>query len=183
MGRCERGIEKAASVSRRFNYWLALLTGLVILFIMFITVALVFSRYVLRDPISWVMPVTQYLLLYSAMMGAAYVLAIGGHVNVDLVVTRLSQKTRKVLEAVTSLMGLTFCVILTWQAWLLTWDAYVFNFRGEIPLAVPLFPMYIIMPIGGALLCLEFILKIATSVIWLRRGGEVNVEKLAEVSE
>ncbi len=166
-------LKKLAFWGGKFNYGLALADGALILALTLVVTALVFMRYVLRSDLGWWgMQVTQFMLLYIAMLGGAYVLRAGGHVNVDFVVNRLPERVKGVWELVTSLMGLTYCAILTWKTWEMAWSSYVSHWTAEYPVEVPLFPVYVIMPIGAFLLCLEFLVKIGAHISSLRRADK-----------
>jgi len=120
----------------------------------------VVSRYLFMRPTLWVVDVSRYCLVYITFLAAASLLLSGGHINVDLVLTRLSQKGARILKIITNILGaITFLVFSILSA-ATTWEQYK---RGvpvidpiEIPMAIPL----AIIPIGSFFLFVGSIIQI-----------------------
>ena len=58
-------------------------------------------RYLLNNPTEWVYETSLYIFGAMFMIGGAYTLLHGGHVNVDIVHTRLSPRARAITDIVT----------------------------------------------------------------------------------
>jgi TRAP-type C4-dicarboxylate transport system permease small subunit len=146
-----------------FSYVTALLTVLMMLSVVYDVIA----RLVFSAPTLWVIDVNEYMLVYLTFIPAAWILLRGGHVKVELVVERLSPRARRIFELVGDLMGLAYCVILTWQSWLVTVDAYRGGYRFSTAIAFLQYPVFAIIPLGGAWLGLAFLVRFWVGV----RGG------------
>jgi len=134
----------------------AALTVLMMLSVVYDVVA----RLVFRAPTLWVIDINEYMLVYLTFIPAAWILLRDGHVKVELVVDRLTPRTRRIMGFTGDLMGLVYCVILTWTSWNVAWDAYKGGYRFSTALALPQFPVFVIIPIGAAWLGLAFLARL-----------------------
>lgn len=133
----------------------------------------VVKRYLLSSPEPWSFEISTYLLLAAVFLGAAYTQIKRGHVSVDLLTSRLPEKIRATLDVVTLSLALIFCSILLWKSSELAWRAYHLNWKSSSSLALPLFPTYVLLPIGYGLLCLS-ILVMLTQHIGSRSGRSLD---------
>lgn len=121
---------------------------------------MVFVRYVLDHSTIWQTEYAIYSVVASTFIGSAYVLMHKGHVNVDLVPLAVSPPTRFVLEVITGLLSLAFCVLLAYSGWTYFHEAWANGWRTStvwrIPLWIPLLPL----PVGIALLCLQYVAEL-----------------------
>lgn len=72
----------------------------------------------------WVNDVSEYLMGFIAFGGAAYALAEGAHVGVDLVVTRVSPTARRVLAWIADVAVLAIVGLLVWLSAQFWWEAF-----------------------------------------------------------
>jgi TRAP-type C4-dicarboxylate transport system permease small subunit len=141
-----------------FSFVAAALTALMMLTVVYDVIA----RLVFRAPTLWVIDVNEYMLVYLTFVPAAWILLKDGHVKVELVVDRLGPGPRRILSLFGDLMGLLYCVVLTWQSWLVAWDAFRGGYQFSTALSMPQFPVFVIIPIGSAWLGLAFLLRLCT---------------------
>ena len=143
-------------LSAPFGYVSAILVLLMMLTVIYDVVA----RLAFRAPTLWAIDINEYLLVYLTFIPAAWILLRDGHVKVELVISRLGPRTQRVMGFVTDLMGFSYCVILTWQSWLVAQDALRGGYQFSTALSMPQFPIFVIIPIGSALLGLAFLVKL-----------------------
>ena len=158
-------VGNAISNTSRF---FSLLAGIAILIIGISITYDVILRYILGTSTSWALEVSRHLVLLPIFLAAGYTLMKGGHVNIDLVITHLPERTRTILDTITSSAALVFCIIFTWQAW----NTFSLSYRGHwmswvTELEMALWPWYLLIPIGLFLLCLQLILRIQGNVTFL----------------
>ena len=146
-----------------FSFAAALLTALMMLSVVYDVIA----RMVFQAPTLWVIDFNEYMLVYLTFIPAAWILLRGGHVKVELVVDRLAPRARRVFELLGDLMGLAYCIVLTWQSWLVTVDAYRGGYRFSTAIAFLQYPVFAIIPLGAAWLGLAFLVRLWVGV----RGG------------
>ena len=142
-----------------FSYAAATLVLLMMLTVIYDVVA----RLVFRAPTLWVIDVNEYMLVYLTFLPAAWILLKDGHIKEEILVSRFGARARRVTSFVTDLMGLLYSVILTWQGWLVAWDAWQHDYRLSTALSAPQFPVFVIISIGGAWLCLAFLARLWTA--------------------
>ena len=98
-------------------------------------------RWFFRIPSDWVFEYTTYMIGAAASLSAAFVLKEGGHINVDILVTRLSRSTRGIVSVVSLLLSSTICAVLTWSCFQMMLRAIavksVSNTFMETPLWIP----------------------------------------------
>ena len=151
-----------------FTYAAAGLTLLMMLTVIFDVVA----RLAFRAPTLWVIDINEYMLVYLTFIPAAWILLKDGHVKVEILISRFHPRTQRVTGFITDLMGLLYCVILTWQGWLVAWGAFQHDYRFSTALSAPQFPVFVIIPIGSAWLSLAFLARLCTAWSGGRRVAE-----------
>ena len=113
---------------------------------MFLTATDVILRYVFNRMMAILIP-----------FGLAYCAVQGGHVAVDLVVSRFSKKTQSILGSITTLLCLGLFMLITWQNVIYIGE----NFESKLTSAVlliPVYPFVAAVAIGSAALCLVLVL-------------------------
>jgi len=116
----------------------------------------VLLRYSLNRPISWMLEITEYTMLYIPFLGAAFVLKEDGHIRIDLVITFLSERSRGWLNVVTSFVGGVVMLIYTWFGAQVTLDYFERGVPSLESLRTPMFLVLMIIPIGALLFSLQF---------------------------
>jgi TRAP-type C4-dicarboxylate transport system permease small subunit len=118
---------------------------------------MVFVRYVLNQNTIWQTDFVTWSLVAATFVGSPYVLLTRGHVNVDLLPHHLGPRGRWWLALASIVMSLAFCLVLTVltaRFWLEAWDnRWVSDTMWRARLWIP----YSSMPIGLAILCLQYI--------------------------
>jgi TRAP-type transport system small permease protein len=122
--------------------------------------AQVIFRYVLADSIIWSEEVARYALVWSSMVGAAVAYRHGAHVAVTDLVIKLPAALQALVVRTVHLLILGFCVLLTWQSWMLTLRSFG---RREVTVALQMDIAWIQLafPVGGALLAI-----VALEAVW-----------------
>lgn len=136
--------------------------GLILTALMLLNTYAVILRYLFNSPVDWILDVSELCMVASVFIGAAYILHIDGHVRVDLIVNRLSEKTRRYLNLITMTFVFIFTGILSWKSWELAWENLYT--RSDSVVQLPLFPGYIVVFYGSLLLFLQSMIKIQTSI-------------------
>ena len=136
------------------------ISGVVIVVLTLLIAASVAARYVFREPIAWSVEVAMYLMLGSVFLSVAYSEREKAHVRVETLVTHLPPKIQAILNIFARLVGLAYVTVLTWKAWEMTVDAYVQKWISPELLAFPLWISMWVLPVGGFVLCLQFVSSI-----------------------
>jgi len=141
-----------------------LLAGLVIGLMALAISAEVIVRAFGLPAFGWTLELAEYGLLVVGFLGAPWVLRRSDHIRVDVVLRSVGPRTRGALLAIgNAVAGLT-CAILTVYAFQEARDAYL---RGALifkNLVIPQWPVLAILPLGMALLTLEFFSRVARRI-------------------
>ncbi|UCH52735.1 MAG: TRAP transporter small permease subunit [Pseudomonadota bacterium] len=117
----------------------------------------VFVRYVLNDPTSWAFDMSY--LMYGALffMAGAYTLSRNGHVRGDFIYRTWQPRTQAIVElALYVLFFFPGVLALVYAGWGYAWDsARILEVSVNSPVGVPIWPMKVLIPVGGALLALQ----------------------------
>lgn len=149
---------KGAAVIDHILNLLAILSGVVIIFMMLSVSVDVVMRYALNRPIMGVLEINEYALLYATFLGTAWLLKRGGHVTVEMIVARLRPKAQAMAYVITSILGAIACGVLMWYSAQCTWDHLVRGVRNPgAVLQIPIAAVVAIIPIGSFLLFIQFL--------------------------
>jgi len=118
---------------------------------------IVVERYLLDRTTIWQIDVVTFSIVSATFIGSAYVLMTRGHVNVDVLPLYLAPRARYWLAIATSLVGLSFCVVLLVLCtayWYKVWSG---NWLSDTVWRVRLWIPYSAMPVGLGLLVLQYV--------------------------
>ncbi len=135
----------------------------------------VFMRYVFLQPTHWTLDLSIYILIWFTFITAAYVQQQDRHVFVDLLISRLPQRTKLIWDVVTSASFLFFSVLFFYYCGKYTFMSYKYAEFSNTMWKVIMWPVKISLPLGGLLLilglCKDLAIKVRTLVTTpLERG-------------
>jgi TRAP-type mannitol/chloroaromatic compound transport system permease small subunit len=139
--------------------------SLLLLAIFVLLIAEVFFRYLAGAPKVWTGELTQMLFGLYAVLSGGYIMAHGGHVNVDLLYSRLSARTRAVIDIFTSVLFFLFVGALLYFGSSLAWESVSFWEHSQSAWDPPIWPIKLAIPVGAALLLLQGFVKLAQDVL------------------
>jgi len=125
--------------------------------IVIITLAAVFWRYVLNNPLSWVEQVSTMIFVWVIFLGSAVLYRQNLHIGVDAFLFMLSEKNRAIWKWVIEVANLTFIVILFVYSLKLTIDV-LGNTAGALDISPAYY--YAAAPISCLIMILFFMEKI-----------------------
>lgn len=107
-------LDRLESFTRVVNRIFAALACLIVMVIMILLVVGVVFRYVLHDPIPWILDVTIFMLAFVFFLAIAPALESGSHIEVDLFDPLIPAGMRKYQRISGKLLTLLFAVVLFW---------------------------------------------------------------------
>lgn len=119
-----------------------------------------FVRYVLGNSTVWQTEFATYAVAASMLLGSAYVLQTGGHVAVNILVFATKGIIRSTLELASSLVGLGFCIALSYAFWLYVGEAYHEGWRTGSVWNPYLWPAILPMALGATMLSVQYVAEI-----------------------
>ncbi len=147
----------------------AYLSGWIIIFMMLAISYEVVMRYFFKAPTAWVADFSGYMQYATVLLGAAWVLKIGSHTRIDILLNKLPPRIQTILNLVTSTIAMVACTIFGWKGFQATWGAYQ---RGDFlyrEVEVPLALLFAFIPISFLLLCIQFVREIGNHWRTLRK--------------
>jgi C4-dicarboxylate transporter, DctQ subunit len=149
---------------------LAVLACLMIVFTM-VSVSLdVCLRYFFNAPLLGITEITEYMMLWTCMLGAAWLLRVDGHVSIDIITNLVPGKPRKGLYIVSVLACAATCAFITYWGAVTTWDHFARGIRDFKVLEIPKWTFLVSIPLGFTLLAIEFLRKVRQAL----RGPDVK---------
>lgn len=118
----------------------------------------VVMRYFFHKPQIWVVEISEYVLVWSTFLGAAWVLKDEGHVQVDILYQTLNSKTRAWLGVFSSVLGVFVSLVFIIFGTRLTWGMCItLEADPKSQIGMPKGPLLAIIPFCSVLLLIQFI--------------------------
>jgi len=155
----KRQKDKLNTLLDRLNNAMAWLAAAAIIFMMLAISYAVMMRYAWNKPVPWIVEISSYLMLYITFLGTAWLQRKGGHVEIDLLIGRFKPRVRAGFKAVTSFGGAAVGFVLAWKGSMVTVDYFQRDVIAIGILNTPQFLLMGIIPIGGCLLLVEFLIQ------------------------
>jgi C4-dicarboxylate transporter DctQ subunit len=154
--------------------WLNLASVFIIMFLMFFASAEILGRYLFNAPIPGHVEIVELIMAGIVFFGIAYTERVGGHVRMELFVTRvLKGRAYHTAEAITATMSLfVYLFILVY-----TFKATLFAFQvgdNTAYLYWPTWPSKFAIPLGSFFLCIRFLIEIIQHIAQVIAGVEMR---------
>lgn len=123
----------------------------------------VFCRYVLFAPLPWSEQIPKYAMIWMGFLGASVGISRDRHIGFDILIARLPSPARKIIIIACRLLVLFFLIVMTIYG--LSF-ALAVGFSSNAPmLPIPMFYLFLAVPIGGVFLTLQATIKLVLDVI------------------
>jgi len=142
----------------------------------------VIRRYLLNSPTVWANELTQMIFGAYAVLGGGYILAAGGHVNVDIVFSRLSRKSQAKIDIVTFFLFFLFCMMMLYYGGSLAWEALTMLESSASAWDPPVWPIKLTIPLGALLLFLQGVAKLIRDIM-IVRGEDLDIGPSEETTQ
>ena len=91
---------------------MAALAGVILVFITAAVCYTIGMRFLFRQTTIWIMPITEYALLWIVFLGATWLLREGGHITTDIIYVHLNEKAKRNLDCVMAVIGGLACAFM-----------------------------------------------------------------------
>ena len=142
-------------------------------------------RYVFVAPTNWALEMNTFLLAFLCLIPAGDVLRMGSQIRITFLFDRLGPGVRARLDSLRSAAGIFFCALMVWKGADMAYKAWLHNDRMSTSLGTPMVIPYLFLPIGFALLGLQYALlfKIRKEKGEAPPETEKTVEEKSEVGQ
>jgi TRAP-type C4-dicarboxylate transport system permease small subunit len=137
--------------------------------LMFLIVADVCLRYLFNRPITSSNELVMFLMAVVVFSALSYTETVDGHVIIDLVISRLPRRAQTALRVITSTLSLALFALIAQQNIVRAKAQQTEGLRSPI-LHVPVYPFYLFVAFGCALLCAVLLIHVLVSL--MPRGEE-----------
>lgn len=158
---------------------MAVLAGLLLLFMTFSISYSIFTRALSFQSPVWTVQFNEYSLLWMTFLGSAWVLRRRKHVAVDVITSRLGPAGRRIAEVVHSLLGTALCGVLCCFSALMTLNFFQRGVTDVQAVDMPKYLVLIVIPAGFLVLTAQFFRFLVAS---LRRSKEGKHELETQAS-
>jgi len=134
----------------------------------------IFARGIFNAPTIWAHELSGYFFGAYFMLGGAYTLKEGGHIRVDILSSKFSEKQRAIVDIITSILVLLFIFVLTWFATGLMITQIGRKEISQTVFAPPVYPMSLFIVIGGVLLFLQALAKLIRDIVFITIGRDLE---------
>jgi TRAP-type mannitol/chloroaromatic compound transport system permease small subunit len=157
--------QKALKVIDAISRWSGTIVGFLIYAGIGILVYEVVMRYALHAPTIWAHGASQRIFGTYFIICGAYGLLVSAHVNMDLVITRVTSRTKGILNVISYLFFFLFIVVIIWQGSRFAWMSLSALENDNTPWAAPVYPVKLMIPLGGFLILLQGIAKFSRDIM------------------
>jgi TRAP-type mannitol/chloroaromatic compound transport system permease small subunit len=138
------------------NEWVGRLSSFSVILLTVIVATEVIRRYVFNRPSLCGFEYSKYVYGFHFMIVAGYVLLHKGHVAIDIVYTKLSSKTKTILDIISYLIFFfPFFAIMFWQGFLFAKNSWLVFEKDWTICESPVYPAKTVIPIAVFLLLLQ----------------------------
>lgn len=156
MGILRTFIRVVTRVNERVGIWASFL----VLPVFVMLLAEVGLRYAAGAPAIWTNELSQLLFGVYAVLSGGYLLANGGHANVDIFYARLGRRARAKLDVFTSLLFFAFVGALLYFGGAIAWESLSRLEHSQSAWNPPIYPVKLCIPLAALLLLLQGIAKL-----------------------
>lgn len=144
----------------RFYRLISNVTGIVIgLFAILIVADLVLRKLGL-PLIKGMQEIIEYALYVVVFLGAPWVLRLGAHIRIDIMLSMIGEKRARFFEIILDLVGFVICLLLVYYGVRNLIDAYEFGSAQRQVFVVMEWHLLVIFVLSFVLCALEFLLRI-----------------------
>lgn len=149
----------------------AVLAGVILLFITGAVCYSIFLRYFFRKTTIWIIPTTEYALLWIVFLAAAWLLREGGHITTDILHCRLQEGHKRILDmtmhSVAALATGLLVLLGTWHVL----DCFSNQVTDVRAVTVPKGAVFLVIPMGSFFLSLQFFRQAWREFSQIRKRG------------
>jgi TRAP-type mannitol/chloroaromatic compound transport system permease small subunit len=162
------------------NDWVGKILSFGVLAMFLLVLSEVIRRYFFNAPTVWGNELTQLIFGMYVILSGGHILRWGGHVNVDILYSRIGSKTKAVVDIITFFLFFLFCGMMLLYGGSLAWESLSILERSNSAWEVPLYPWKMMIPIGALLLLLQGVAKLIRDILTLSTGTRFELGDAGE---
>ena len=129
-------------------------------------------RYFFNSPISGAMDLIVVMLSILVFAGMAYTASKKGHVSVDFLARRLSERTRVVVDSITGLLVAGILCLIVWQTLMHAQRMFIGR-QASAALDIPFWPFVLVVAFGSALFLIVILVDLLSNIKQALEGNHI----------
>lgn len=158
-----------SQLRKALNMILKVLAGGSFILMTVLTCWQVLTRYVLQNPSSWSEELVSYLFAWMALLGTSLVCGERGHMNIPLLVEKVSPSMRKLLCVFSELVAAVFAAVILVYGGIQITSLAMAQMTSSLGVAMGVF--YIVLPLSGVLNVIYSVINIVEIM-----NGTINLD-------
>lgn len=147
------------------NDWVGRVLWFGIIAMTLLVLSEVARRYIFNAPTVWGNELTQLIFAVYVVLSGGHILRWGGHVNVDILYSHFSTRSRAFIDIFTSGLFFLFCGMMLVYGGSLAWESLSIWELSNSAWRPPLYPVKMMIPVGALLLLLQGIAKLIRDIL------------------
>ena len=148
----DSGLEKSGVITRVLGW----ISCICVFFMMLLTTVDVVLRYIFNSPLIGAYEVSEFMMVIIVFFSMAYTQFRKGHVAVDILVSRLSQRKQALVDLFNHVVTIVILLLITWRSSLTALElADTMETTGTVP--IPVFPFQFVVAFGCLAMGIELI--------------------------
>ncbi|MEO0250554.1 MAG: TRAP transporter small permease [candidate division WOR-3 bacterium] len=142
-----------------FDRWVNMMAALSGVILILITAAVCYTvgmRFLFTRTTLWIIPITEYALLWIVFLATTWLLRGGGHVITEIVYAHLNLPTRRILDCIMFTVGGLACFLMVCFGSQHVVESIVHRVTDVRAITVPKAAVFIIVPFGSLFLSIQF---------------------------
>lgn len=149
----------------KFESLLSLIGGLAVFSLMIVAVISVGGRNFTGSPLPGYVDWIEQIMPLIAFLGIAYAQRTGGHIRMDILISRLKGRALWMVELISVILMLLLMLLLVYGSYThfersFDFSAPLWSRDSSMDIAIPLWPVKLIIPIAFSILSLRLMLQI-----------------------
>ena len=140
-----------------------------VLVLMILVVADITGRYLFNRPVPMAYEFGSFMLVFIVFLALASTQRMGAHIRVEFVTLRLPPRVRVCLDILAYCLGIVVYATILWRGFGWAWTSWQVGDYVAGLINIPRYPSQFAVPLGAAILCLQFAADIARRVQDLRK--------------
>ena len=132
-----------------------------VLLLMILVVADITGRYVFNSPVPMAYEFGSFMLVFIVFLALASTQRAGAHIRVEFVTLRLPPRARTCLDILAYCLGILVYATILWRGFGWAYTSWQVGDYVAGLINIPRYPSQFVVPLGAAILCLQFVADVA----------------------
>lgn len=143
----------------KIESFLAFIGGIIIFLIVLISTVNILGRWLFNIPVDGYIDWIEQFMAFVALLGIAYTQREGGHIRMDMVISKFKGRILYITELITTIIIFLFINIMIYGSYLHFLRAYTIG-DTSLDIGLPTWPAKLVVPVALSFLALRLFIQI-----------------------